>query len=227
MLCLRGSQRRIAGPAEALPYPNRLYGEDGFTLKPGRSRSHRIGRPTLRACLLRPLCGTSTSAVIVYGTRQRIGRRGGRQTPRVRRSRRTRSGLRWRLAVAQSVERRRSCPVATPDTWPPRPGIAAAYLVVCRGCFAARSLNCVNVLGQVVEFPPITIDHIRRRALPSPISQARGGWCGGGDPAVVIDRAIAEHLKILGLACRRYVLRPLRHTYRPCSRLRSVSAICR
>ena len=58
------------------------------------------------------------------------------------------------------------------------------------------------IFGDVIELPFIFVErrHLARSQVPW-----RGGRSGGGDPAVVIDGAVANHFEILGVAFRRRI----------------------
>src|SRR5205807_7594483 len=85
----------------------------------------------------------------------------------------------------------------------------------------------------VIEFPFVTVDYVRQLARGK--VPRRSERCGGGDPTLVVDRAVPGHLEILRAACRRRILirlikcvghahafnRPLRNTF---DRVRSFQA---
>ena len=79
-----------------------------------------------------------------------------------------------------------------------------------------------RILLDVIKFPFVAGDHIRRRLRAQ--FPGKGRRRRGRHPAVVIDGAIAEHLEILRGVAGRGVRRSPCPMCRPCSRLRSASA---
>ena len=67
------------------------------------------------------------------------------------------------------------------------------------GSLAARSLASLKSLVDVVKLPFVVVR--RRRLLPN--SHGSDRRRGAGDPAVVVDGAVAEHLEILRAVLRR------------------------
>ena len=80
-----------------------------------------------------------------------------------------------------------------------------------------------EVIGDVIEFPFVAshdIRHFGRAQKPRGLRRNRRG-----DPAIVVERTVTEHLEVLRLALRGSV-RVGSQRCKPCSRLRSVSGRC-